>query len=271
MPGLLDLPPELIEQIYDSFADRVPVDEHHHPESKSYTYNKFEGRSFRLVNRYIQRATRHSFASTHFQEWDIRAFDYASIERFCAMTDVPDLAQCVEKIGLSLEEDRLMRVDTSSLHAQPANIMIFGSKATRIFDDDFGADVPLALFQNRKRLIKAFAACEQLWTLFLYNRCLSADCWLALGFAPGQTRPPNEILQLDISSSFSYILFLLEAASASPEYIATLKQPRHHQIDVGLTNTFALRRYQTVLSKVKTLRLDFLEDYRIPVDVAQEV
>lgn len=83
------------------------------------------------------------------------------------MTDSPDLAQCVEKISLCLLEDRLMRVDTSSLHPQPANIITLSSITTRILDDDFGADVPLALFQTKKRLIKAFAACEQFWTLFL--------------------------------------------------------------------------------------------------------
>lgn len=153
MPGLLDLPAELIEQIYHSYEDRIPVDEHKNSESGRYIYNKFEGRSFRLVNRYIQRAPHHSFASAHFQERRIREPDNRSIEMFCAMTSVPDSAQCVKQMGLCVDEDRLMRFDSMSFNSQSADVIGLGNKAMRIFDDKFGADVPLVYFQNKEHLI----------------------------------------------------------------------------------------------------------------------
>lgn len=60
MSGLLDLPAELIEQIYDIHHDLVYEDD----SSNVGAYGQI-----RLVCRYIERATRYSFRQFHFGCW----------------------------------------------------------------------------------------------------------------------------------------------------------------------------------------------------------
>lgn len=59
MPGLLDPPAELFEQIYDIYHELIYEDD-------SSSVGECECGQVRLVCRYIERATRYSFRQHHF-------------------------------------------------------------------------------------------------------------------------------------------------------------------------------------------------------------
>lgn len=106
MPGLQDLPPELIDQIHREY-ETLLIDGR--PPTELAGVAEDLG-NFRLTSRYIERATRHSFVEVWFGSWSIDAPDDESIQRFCAMAKTPDLAASVRELNVFVDDDYSMKV-----------------------------------------------------------------------------------------------------------------------------------------------------------------
>jgi hypothetical protein len=185
MPGLLDLPPELIEQIH--FAhERLVVAEHENDIGLAQEL----GRS-RLTCRYFERATRRAFVDVYFGAWIIKAPDDENIEKFCAMARTPDLAAAVRELNLHVDDDYTMvvqkanlpeRLDRQDVAAAPQDLSVqldkqqstqaqrgVYPKATHAFDSITGTLVPAAYLKHRAALLVALRACKNVTELWVGN------------------------------------------------------------------------------------------------------
>jgi len=99
MPGLLDLPPELIEQVHFEHEQMVSLE---HEDGIGVAE---ELGHFRLTSRYIERATRRAFVQKYFAVWHFKASDDASIEKICAMASTLDLAAAIKVLKFYVDDD----------------------------------------------------------------------------------------------------------------------------------------------------------------------
>ena len=86
MPELLDLPPELIEQIFTFTEEYVRA-----PWWEDKTASEPTAPVSRLTCRYIEGATRRLFIDRFFEIWHIKAADHQSIQKFCNIVNTSDL------------------------------------------------------------------------------------------------------------------------------------------------------------------------------------
>jgi hypothetical protein len=168
MPSLVDLPPELINQIHLEH-EQILFDELTHEEQHERIGIAAKLGSLRLTNRYIERATRRSFTE-YFGVWNIKTPNDADIQWFCDMAKTPDLAASVKELNLFVDDDYSMRVQGTVLDAAGSEM-----DATHVFDSGFGAVVPAAYFRNRDALIGAFGACVNVAELWFRNVPLDLD------------------------------------------------------------------------------------------------
>jgi hypothetical protein len=75
MPGLLDLPPELLDELAQYLL---------------FYWDRTHMASFRLSCRYVEKATRYSFLLGRFSSVMIAEPKEADVRKFCAMTKIPD-------------------------------------------------------------------------------------------------------------------------------------------------------------------------------------
>jgi hypothetical protein len=196
MPGLLDLPPELIEQIHLAHEQLVVAEHEDHV-----GVAEDLGHS-RLTCRYIERATRRAFVETHFFAWFMKAPDDADIQKFCAMTRTPDLAAAIQELYLHVDDDYTMEVqETESLdhlgnhdlatslqglsltpdHTLSEQVTERGDlrppnpKVTHACDNITGALVPAAYLRHRVALVAAFRACKNITYLYIGNKPLEPE------------------------------------------------------------------------------------------------
>jgi hypothetical protein len=116
MPGLLDLPPELIERIFKLTEDYVVAAQvqaeqlswYDQPPELQQTATKFKAPVTRYISRYIESATRRLFADT-FNSWHIRAADDQSITKFCTIIKTSDvLAEGIRELNIYVDDDRMI-------------------------------------------------------------------------------------------------------------------------------------------------------------------
>ena len=73
--------------------------------------------------------------------------------------------------------------------------------------------------------------------------------------------PLNEVLQFDVTISFNYIAYILQAAGVSLSYISMQKQPHDTRVSLGLMGCDGLEKNKAVLLNTKEIFLGFLEDW----------
>jgi len=196
MPGLLDLPPELLEQIH--FAHERLVEAEH---ENSIGIAEKLGHS-RLTCRYFEHATRRGFVVKNFAVWIVRFPEDASIQKLCAMAVTPDLAAAIRKLVLFVDDDYTMEVqnaddpnglDTLDAAKSPQDPRIrldnkessqvqraalfdsFRKRVTQTFDNITGSLVPIACLRHRAALIEAFRACMNVNEILIGNRSLEPE------------------------------------------------------------------------------------------------
>jgi hypothetical protein len=252
MPGLLDLPPELLEQINEIYEDITSWDDRAH---LGY---------FRLTCRYIELSIRRSFRTHHFNGEVIRSPADKYIQRFCAVTHVPDLAKSLKDLTMHRADDgtteQRARLQTQQHNERHPTT----SRSDLALSSDIDRLVPAALIRHKAALPAAFIAAENINALEFIdyhwfsppgheNRWITAD-----DFPP---RPKELRLDFqndyvcDISFTFNFTLSLSLAAQARL---------------TGLTNAIGLVTWTSALLRVETLELAFVDDWRDGIHTAEE-
>jgi hypothetical protein len=196
MPGLLDLPPELIEQIFTFTEEYVRAAQYQveKPWREHEPATKPKVPVSRLTNKYIESATQRLFIDRFFDTWHIKAADEQSIQRFCKIVQG---------------------------HLQSDGDMLQEDEATQLLDPETGAMVPVAYFQNRDRIVQAFRACKRLHGLSFYRspgreklqRSMNGDeDQDGLTMGPGDLFWIGDERRFDVSTSLTYVLSLAHAA-----------------------------------------------------------
>lgn len=267
MPGLLDLPVELLEQIYDIIE-----------ESTNY-HDRHDLGYFSLTSRYMERATRRSFRLYHFSREIIRTSNDENPEKFCEYTTVPDLAKTLERLILYADDDGTTEINALShmLHCGGANLFSVGrdSKPADVLDEL----LPTPLRHHRDALIKALRACENVTELeFCDNQMFDDD------FEASRERPKPAALRpvrfsrwtfgrdkhiSDITSTFNFILSLMAEADLYPRWISIHPLSEYH-MQTDITNAVGLVKWKKVLTKVESIELTFLADWRDDVHSHEE-
>jgi hypothetical protein len=140
MPCLLNLPPELIEQIYNPFENDDDED------------NMID---FRLTCKYIEKSTRRSFRRWHFA-WKVIKMNDASIERVCVTMQTPDLANSIEELEIHAEDDGTAARKAREKHSGVEICSVDRFTLARLENAD--QLVPAALLRHSDALLAALSA-----------------------------------------------------------------------------------------------------------------
>jgi hypothetical protein len=172
MPGLLDLPPELIEQIFALTEDYVHAAqvqaEQPWLEELTRSRTKHKAPSSRLVNRYIESSARRLFTDRFFDTWRIQTADDQDIQKFCHLMESSDLlVKGLRELEICVDDDRVICIRQEYLQSNEG--FLLDKTATHLLDEDTGAMVPSAYFRNRKNVIRAFRACSNPIRLYFYR------------------------------------------------------------------------------------------------------
>ena len=143
MPGLLDLPPELLENVADCLLQ---------PSERAHLA------SLRLSCRQVEEDVRRPFRLKYFRSVTIRKSTDADIQKFCAINKVSDLAKSINSMSISCADD-----GTAELVAQQRNALLSWGDGRELFGPG-GTDqlVPTALISNKEALLEAFLAAKDL-------------------------------------------------------------------------------------------------------------
>lgn len=182
MPGLLDLPPELVEHIF-LFKESVQRVRQAYEDEDGTEY-VITAPLFRLTNRYIEQCTRRLFAKSFFKIRRIVMPQHASIKAFCDMASYPELVKYMNGLHFTVTNDQHERLEISSvtrneivdaLRAFPATCELVFSDAPRKDEDGLHRE----------------------------------------------DRTAGTMTTFDMSSSFSFVLSVAEEAGMRPEWIST--------------------------------------------------
>ena len=197
MPGLLDLPPELIEYIH--FAHERLIEAEH---KNGIGVAEELGRS-RLTCRYFEIATRRGFVEKNFVILIVKAPDDENIQKFCTMASTPNLAAAIRKLHLSFDDDYTMEVAKAGCfpkrlgpddvatslqdlksqlekkHSEQTqeedSLLPQEVRVTHAYDNITGAIVPAAYLRHGVALIEAFRACKNVTELWIGNTRLEPE------------------------------------------------------------------------------------------------
>lgn len=164
MPGLLDLPPWLIEQIFDEHNELL-WRQYHETVPRNATARGHPKRGeplFRLTNRYTERATRRLFINFYFRIWRITTPNDASIQDFCAMAKVPDIARSLTQLNLFLENDTVPRSEQPTSLSQFTDDVASSLAVSHSSNDPFDTPASAAYVRNSADFIDALAACANI-------------------------------------------------------------------------------------------------------------
>lgn len=222
MPGLLDLPPELIELIfrYEDSVRRI----RQASKVEDWADHAITAPLFRLANRYVEQCTRRIFAQSFFCVQRIMMPKDASIKRFCDIARYPELVKHVNGLHFYVANDQRGRLEISSvtrneivdaLRACPATCEVVFRDASREEDDD-----P----QREDR------TAEELATL-------------------------ASRIVIDMSSSFSFVLSVAEEAGMRPDWINTWTFEEWGKSLFGLVDCSAIAERNTIVSDVEVLNI----------------
>lgn len=218
MSELLDLPPELIEHIFTELEAQVNQD------LQDTEKPKIKAPLFRLTSRYIEQCTRRMFAATYFATRKIHISDDASIRRFCAMAQSPDLAESVVTLMLYVDNDRLPRQWGNSI--------------------------------DRNEFIEALYACSSIAELQFHNAPSDRAVEVQQEEHDGDTveiRASHSVF--DISSSFDYVLSLAEEADVRPLFLSTAGRPL-----CGLADCWTFLKKSGAVCEVEDLSLHIIPE-----------
>ena len=145
MPGLPDLPPELIEQIFaltENYVRAAQVQaEQPWLEELTRSRTKHKAPSSRFVNRYIESSTRRLFTDRFFDTWRIETADDRDIQKFCHVMNSSDLlVKGLRELEICVDDDRMISIRQEYL--QSSKGLLLDKKATHLLDEDTGAMVP---------------------------------------------------------------------------------------------------------------------------------
>lgn len=241
MPELVDLPPELIERIYIDVESLIYQDLRAAGEE-----TKSVAPIFRLTNRYIEQCTRRQFARRYFSTWRIPVPDDANIQKFCAMSEVPDLAACVFELILYFDDDSEMCAQQmSTLNTTKITV----SDAEDVCEDACVL-APPAYVRNRDDLIEALSSCSNIGQLTFHPMSEEHDPKISdedqAEGSLSRREPKDE--NFDVSSSFAYFLSLAEEAGLWPGWISMVPDcARPGNRGCSLTDCSALENAGDVL------------------------
>ena len=264
MPGLLDLPPELIEQIFDKCEETAYEEWCAENDKEDYWPPRAGVPAFRSTCRYIERATCRRFAEVYLRDghWEIAAKD-ADIEKFCAQARVNEFAANKKLLLFGLDDDISAKASLELETPGPADgAQSSSSTATHRFDEATGALVPSHLYRNRDAIVEALRACKRLTEIRFSKNWGDGDryhthlrCALAAG---DDDDDQNQPVLFDITSSVAYVLFLAKEAGTCLERIFV--SDVWPDVRVGLSDGASLIRYKDVFRKLKSLGLELIED-----------
>lgn len=247
--SLLDLPPELIEQIFEQHELLVHQDQ----------VDAGEGELivpvFRLTNRHIERCTRPAFTKTYYRVWQVKPSDDTSVREFSAMAQIPDLARCVEELIVYAENDDAMVVhETASSQTE-----ISLPNVKNVAD----ASRPLESTETTRRrstLVSALRTCFNIKELAICPTPQKYDP----GF-PGEAQPTiypqnpeARKFLFDTSSSFAYALSLTEEADIFPILVST--SSNKSDPDNMLSGLTAFPQAANALCKLENLELVVVQE-----------
>lgn len=269
MPGLLDLPVELLEQTYDELYEELDCD------------TWYQLGHLRLTCRYVEKATRPHFLEDQCNCKSIKVTDDASILRFCATTANSDFAKAYKCIHLLTHDDGTVEAEARSLGAHaPAesseNVEAEFAElrthspvaATDSTDKSNGFEklrhmVPAALLRHEDRLLEALKLCENVDSLEVWAD--SRDDMPYHRTLPGIVG--DHIYPFDVSSTFDIYMSLAARAGICPTSIMVV--PLDQKAICALTDAAGLITGKEVLRRIETLHLAFINDWRDDVDSEQ--
>lgn len=266
MPGLLDLPVELIEEIYQQYCELIEDDDSSTSDSPGH---------MRLVCRYLEHTTRRLFRQHCFSYWVIRRPQGIHIKKFCAIAKVPDLAKTFERFEVWTGDDGTKESEALGCMLRWGGADIFSDEQFSTQVDILDELLPSSLSRHRDALLAALRACRKDLGLEISDyHFLEADTPLtAPKSQPRNVRLVNDFNEgkhvCDVTSTFTFILSLMAEAGMTPSCIS-VNPLNELKMQTGLTNAVALVRWKQALVQVKTLELVFIDDWRNDVHSAEE-
>lgn len=253
MPGLLDLPPELLENV----AQRLlPWNDRAHLQS------------LRLSCRRIEEAIRRCFRPEYFNSVRIRKLKDANIQKLCAIATVPDLAESIERIGIYCSDDGTADPEVRQ-HFQQRDAPHPLSDGRELLRSS-GTDhlIPMALLSHKEALLAALLATKNVTELEFtdYHWLMSTSDgneWEHPDLPAPRPRIRIGLTDFicDISSTFNFVMSLIARAGLAPKWVSI------HSLDdtrlvTGLTTAIGLVTWKQTLLQLESLELVFVGDSR---------
>lgn len=239
MPGLLDLPPELLEQIYDEYHEETYWDDSAHLGD------------LRLTCRYVEKSIRRRFLINECSETAVKTFEEASIQKFRAMSSASEFAKAVKCVKLVLYDDSTIVPQNGTLQQRPRD-----TDASSAGNPDSSGDLKTVaqapLLYHEDGILKALRACGNINELQ----------FLALG-------PDPKALHHDMTSTFGFVLSLLVRAGIYPTHIGMIRN-LGVWLPVGLIDAAGLIAGKEALRRLERLELGFLQHGHSDSDSAEE-
>jgi hypothetical protein len=223
MSELLDLPPELIEDIF-WFCEEFIYQELEDAGQE----NVVTAPLFRLANRYIERCTRRIFALSYFHTQSIRIFDDASIGRFCDITQSPELARSVDKLEFYATNGRHGRREISSVQRKD---LVDALRACSALDELVFCDPPNERPHDPQR----------------ENR------------TEGDPEAPASHNVFDLSSMFSFALSVAEAAGLRLNQVRTSSHGSEVVPHCGLADCSGIAERKSLFHKLELFNIDIIQ------------
>jgi hypothetical protein len=260
MPGLLDLPPELFEQIFDKCEEVAYEVWCAEKDEDDYWPPRAGVPPSRSTCRYVERATCRRFAKIYLGDGpcQIAAKD-ADIEKFCAQAKVEgfDANETLLLFGFDndISAKASLKLEPSGL---PNSAQSSGNTASLVIDTSTGALVPSHLYRNRDAIVEALRACSNL-----------AEFRFSKNWGDGTKYPTNRRCLLaaldegepnlfDITSSVAYVLSL--AAKAGTRLERILVSDAWPDVQVGLSDCASLVTYKAFFQNLKYLGPQLIAD-----------
>jgi hypothetical protein len=259
MPGLLDLPPELLENVAQHLLHRN---------------DRAHLQSLRLSCRQIEEAIRRSFRLEYFNSVRIRKLRDANVQKLCAIAAVPDLAESIERIGIYCSDDGIADPEVRH-HFQQRNAPHPSNDGRELlWPSGIEQLIPMALISHKEALLEAFLATKNLEELrfvgyHLLESTFDGKKWKCPDLpAPRrmQTRATATALHsynyvCDITSTFNFIMSLVARAGLAPKRIC-IPYTGVTNIATGLSSAVGLVACKETLLQFESLQLVFANELR---------
>lgn len=249
MPGLLDLPPEVLEQVYDDYDEATDWDD------------RAQLGYLRLTCRYVEKATRRKSIQNKWECLALSTSEDASLRRFCAMTTASEMAKAVKRIKLFAHDDGTAETETRRLHQQ-SQTTVTGVAGVPVFPGELRSMKSNALLRHEESLLEALRLCEQFNELRCYEVYYGdMSNHRALPSVSAQKAYP-----FDMSSTLDFVMSLMVRAGIYLTHVSLVGIKYRG----GLTNAAGLVTGKEALRRVEKLELAFIDDFRNDADTTEE-